>query len=383
MLNKYKPKTLENIIGNRKQINEIKEWLKNWKKGRALILYGPTGIGKSLVIELLAREKGLELIELSSDELRSLKGIRDSILKSSKQRSLFFTEKIILFDELDSLLDNQSVRGINELIEQSIYPVILVCNDPYLPRLKPVRNRSKLVKFNKIRSNSIAKFLQRICEEENIKYEKNSLTQLARMCDGDIRSALIDLILYGADKEAIKKVCTIGGREREGDLFNALRVIFKTMDLRNIPLTLVNLSEDELFWWLEENVPHEYESSEEIAKAYDYLARADVFRSRVIKKQAWSLQKYFFKLAIFGVALSKNESYRKFVPYQPPSMFKRYGKKKKWKIEFDPILSKLSRMCHCSKQDALAYLSILKAMIKKYKRIEGLNKNELKAIRNL
>ena len=53
-VNKYRPMSLNNIIGNKNQINKIKEWLKtiDEQKSMSLIVSGNHGIGKSLSVLL-------------------------------------------------------------------------------------------------------------------------------------------------------------------------------------------------------------------------------------------------------------------------------------------------------------------------------------------
>ena len=57
-INKYRYKSLNDIIGNKEQILKIKNWLININnyKSRAIIVSGVHGIGKSLTIKLLLDE---------------------------------------------------------------------------------------------------------------------------------------------------------------------------------------------------------------------------------------------------------------------------------------------------------------------------------------
>ena len=48
LLERYRPKSSREIVGNEHQVSEIRNWLGRWKKGRAVLVYGPTGSGKSL-----------------------------------------------------------------------------------------------------------------------------------------------------------------------------------------------------------------------------------------------------------------------------------------------------------------------------------------------
>ena len=61
LLEKCEPKTITDMIGNVAQSKEIKKWIQAWKKGSALLLYGPTGCGKSLSVK---RKRPLGEVEL-------------------------------------------------------------------------------------------------------------------------------------------------------------------------------------------------------------------------------------------------------------------------------------------------------------------------------
>ncbi|MCD6409235.1 MAG: AAA family ATPase, partial [Candidatus Verstraetearchaeota archaeon] len=63
---KYKPKTLYDIVGNREEALRFGRWLEARLKGekvkRAALLWGPPGTGKTLTVEVAARQYKLELI---------------------------------------------------------------------------------------------------------------------------------------------------------------------------------------------------------------------------------------------------------------------------------------------------------------------------------
>ena len=57
---KYKPKTIEDMVGNKKNIETIKKWLSDFKQNkkniqRALFISGPPGIGKTTIAHLILK----------------------------------------------------------------------------------------------------------------------------------------------------------------------------------------------------------------------------------------------------------------------------------------------------------------------------------------
>ncbi len=325
LLEKYRPKNSREIIGNAAQIGQIRKWLR--KEKGVLYIHGPTGTGKTLAVELIGRELGYELLVCGADEGRSLKYIRNFI-SASKQKSLSFRKKLILIDDFDII---ESRKGISELIINSLCPVVLISNEYNLPA--NLRKYCNIAKFVKPQYNEVHKFLENICSQEKINADKFLLTRLSR--SGDIRASLIDLVAL-----------TDGYRDTEDDIFTALRILFKATSIENVPLR------EDLIPWVEENIPEEYRSVEEIASAYDYLSKADLYAARIIKRQSWNLKKHVLGMALYGVAMSKKGQNKRFVAYKRP-VFHPSNKH---------LLAAIAGKTHTSSRKARDYTQLVKAL---------------------
>ncbi|MEM5861206.1 MAG: replication factor C large subunit [Candidatus Aenigmatarchaeota archaeon] len=373
---KYKPKSISEVVGNRKQMEEALNFVKNYKKGQALLLYGPPGVGKTLCAELIAKELDYELIELSSSDFRDYETIKKDIFEAGKEKSIFGKGKLILIDELETK-DRGMIKAILELIRNSEYPVILTSNDPWDKSLLPVRQVSKLISFDKIKTEDIKRFLEMIAKRENIKYEDRALEQLARLANGDIRAAIIDLsTLNEVTEESIQ---TISTRDFEHTIFDTLKIIFKTkkLDTARLAIEKSEKEPEEIFLWIEENLAKEYTKEEDLAKAFEYLAKADFFNSMIIRRQNWALEKYFIDFISF-VSIAKKETYKKFVGYT----FPKFLYEKKIPKELRDACIKIGRLTHCSSKDAISYLPIFKELIKKNEKIANMfTKEEIEAIK--
>jgi len=108
-------------------------------------------------------------------------------------------------------------------------------------------------------------------------------------------------------------------RNKEVDIFNALRLIFKglpsekTLDVFNS----VNMQLDEIMLWMEKNIPSEYQG-EELARAFDLLSKADVFKGRIYKKQYWRFLVYENIFLSYGISSSKKNIKTGFTSYNKP-----------------------------------------------------------------
>ena len=368
---KYAPQKISEIVGQQKAVEKFLSWFKPWKPGKkAALIFGPAGVGKTCLIQALGKEKNIEIIELNASDYRTASQIKEVIGQSIKQRSLFKKGKVFLIDEIDGIAGREDRGGTAEvikIIKESKYPIVLTANNPYNLKLRSVRPYCQLIPFTKVYYWDLIKRLEFICQKEGLKCNKEVLRQIAKRSEGDLRSAINDLEILSREKKEIKlsDLEYLGAREKETSIFDALKIIFKTKTplAAKLSIQTVDKDEDEIFWWIEQNIVNEYEKPEEIAKAYEMLSRADLFRNRIIKNQEWKLKKYMIDLMTAGVALSKKEMYRKFSRYEYPDKIKFLGSTKFQRGEEKEKLLELSKHLHCStkkiREEFLPFFKVL------------------------
>ncbi|MCF7862065.1 replication factor C large subunit [Candidatus Woesearchaeota archaeon] len=319
------PKTSNDIKGQDKGMLSLKRAVAGFSRGgKAMLLHGPTGTGKTSAVIALANELDYELIEVNASSKRNKDQIESIIGAATSQMSLFGNSKIILIDDIDGLSGREDRGGaatLAKLIPKSSFPIVMTCIDAYSDKLKPVKKVSEAIEFHTLNYLSVANILKKVCDSEGIGFEDDAIKTLARMSGGDARAAINDLQMISANKKAIvmDDVKTMAERDYSEKITSALMKVFKTSDFDVAISAYNNIEEDydKVMLWLDENIPKEYEKNEDIARAYEMMSRADVYKGRIRRRQHWRFLVYINALLSAGIASSKDEKYKKFTKYVP------------------------------------------------------------------
>jgi len=390
---KYEPGRLSEIKGQDDAVAFLKKFISDKKrKKKAVILYGPSGNGKTASAYALAKEFDLELLEVNASDFRNKDKIESSIGNAAKQMSLFGKSKLILIDEIDGLSgkdDRGGVQAITKVIDESAFPIILTSNNPFDDKFSTLRKRCELLEFKSLEYKIVSEILKDICKKERIQYEESAITALARREAGDLRGAITDLQLVSAGSERItaESLEQLGDRMKMESILQALVKVFKTTD-PNIALTAfdnVDEDQDKIFLWIDENLPYEYENPEDLADAYDKLSKADVFRRRIRRWQHWRFLVYINALLTAGIATSKKERYKKFVKYKPTGRILKLWWAKQKNMKKKAICQKISEKTHNSAKnvykDVFPYFKHMfkndKALAKRFTEEFDLSKEEV------
>jgi len=341
---------------------KLKSFVQGFKeeKKNAVFLYGPPGSCKSCAAHALAKELDLEIVEVNASDVRNADQINEKVGNALKQHSLFFRGKIVLVDEIDGISGNKDRGGIPalvKLIEKSAFPVILTANDPWNKKFNKIRSNSVLLEFDTPDPADIAGVLQNICEKEKITFDDVALKTLARRSGGDLRAAINDLqsLTQGSRKITKESIDELGERNKQESINQALLKVFKSSDpsVARGAFDSVNMTVDEVMFWVEYNCPREYKNPADIARAFDALSKADVYRGRIRRRQHWRFLVYVYALISAGVAVAKDAKYAGAVKYmQTTRLLKMWQAKMKYG-QRKSIASKIAEKTNCSSKRAI------------------------------
>ena len=210
---KYRPSTLNDVIGQNVVIQILKNALLNNKVCHAYMFSGPRGIGKTSIAKLLAKAVNCtnledgdacgkcencvsinegscpDIIEIDAasnngvDEIREIKNKVNLVPNQLKY-------KVYIIDEVHML----SIGAFNALLKTLEEPpehVIFILATTDLHKVPTtIISRCQCFEFHRISNVNIVNRLKYICEAENIRIEDNVLEMIANLSDGGLRDAV-------------------------------------------------------------------------------------------------------------------------------------------------------------------------------------------------
>lgn len=365
---KYRVRRLSDIKSQDLAIDKIKLFLRNFPKKKAAILHGPPGVGKTSLAYAIASEIDAEILELNASDLRNKTKISEIIGPASQQKSLFRKHKILLVDEVDGVSAVKDKGGLGELIvliEKSAFPVVLTANDIWQQKFNLIRQKSELIQIKEVDYKVILEILKEVCEKENCAVSSEVLTSISIKARGDVRAALNDFQML-SKMESPELIKEVEERNKEQSIFTALQYIFKNAKINEEMLRVfdnVNMPIDEIFLWIEENLPLEY-GGVELAKSLDALSLADVFRGRIQRQRHWRFMVYEYFLLGPAIAGAKPYNRTGWTSYRKPSRILKIWLQNQRSIKKKSICQKYARHCHISTKTAAKEWLLIRQILK-------------------
>ncbi|RKL33581.1 Replication factor C subunit 1 [Fusarium proliferatum] len=221
LTSKYAPTQLGHICGNKAQVEKIQNWLRNWPKHkkynfqrrgadgmggeRAIIISGPPGIGKTTAAHLAAKLEGYDVLESNASDTRSKKLVENGVSDVMNNTSLlgYFagdgkdvdaTKKkiVLIMDEVDGMSagDRGGVGALAKFCKKTQVPLILICNERRLPKMKPFDHAAFDIRFNRPTVDQVRSRVMTICHREGLKLPASVVDALIEGSNKDIRQII-------------------------------------------------------------------------------------------------------------------------------------------------------------------------------------------------
>ena len=329
-VDKYKPQNLENIIGNKQCISGLQSWFEQWNtenkntnqeskeisKGKenkskniCALLSGPSGIGKTLTVELFIKKYDLNPITLGPDDKVDKEYILKTIIPSLQNKKSYSKKNnIFVIHDIDCYDDYGFISYVINCFKETKIPVIATCNNRYDQSLKPITPYCFDVKFQKLSMNDIIQFLKPIIKLEGISINEIKIKQLIEDFDYDLRSVLNNLQLYNAKASSTLNTSTNGKDKTNSNIFEITKLFMSQNIEIDEKQTLYWLNNDIIPLMIHENYPFNNIKMKNdaiylnnISTSIASLSDLDIFEKEIHTNGTWELLPYTAWLSVKSV----------------------------------------------------------------------------------
>ena len=185
---KYRPNTLENYIGNEHLKSKVENYLNSGDLPH-LLLYGKAGTGKTTLAKLLVNNIECDYLYINASDENNVETVRTKV-KGFASTIGFKDLKVIILDECDYITPNAqaALRNLMETFSKHCR-FILTCN--YVERIiDPIQSRCQSFQIIPPSRNEVAKHLHKILVQENIMDTPEDIKILVESGYPDIRRVI-------------------------------------------------------------------------------------------------------------------------------------------------------------------------------------------------
>lgn len=188
----YRPKKFEDVSEQKNVIGILKNQLESHECKNAYLFCGGAGTGKTTCARIFANElnggKGVP-IEIDGASNNGVENVR-GIIEQAKYLPLEGQYKVYILDECHMLSIGAWNAMLKLLEEPPSRTIFIFCTTD--PQKIPATILSRVQKydFSRISTEGIVARLEYICQQENLKADKDSLEYIATLAAGGMRDAI-------------------------------------------------------------------------------------------------------------------------------------------------------------------------------------------------
>jgi len=152
-------------------------------------------------------------------------------------------------------------------------------------------------------------------------------------------------------------------KDDRSTIINGVTAVLKSKNPNHVKKALMVEEDPTLVMeYIAENIPREYTKKKEIKKAYENIAKADLYFGRARSSRYYSYWKYATDFMGVGVSDAKDETYKKFTRITSPTVFTLMGRNRGKRNLRDRIAEKMSQKLHISHSVAISMFPYLEIM---------------------
>lgn len=232
LYNKVRPTTFDEIVGNEASINTLKRLLVKKDKPHVFLFHGSSGVGKTTVSRICAKELGaseLDIKELNNASFRGIDTVRE-IIDQTKYAPTGSDAIVYIIDECDALTGDAQ-RALKKILEDTPNHVyFFLCTTKPDKIIAEIKTRCTKIQFSSLSPTKLLGLLKKVNKQEKLNVSNDALELIADNSDGSPRNALV-LLEKAAGTENEKEIDEIIKNgcidENDTEIIELARVLIK------------------------------------------------------------------------------------------------------------------------------------------------------------
>lgn len=195
LADRIRPQTLDDVVGQRHLLGEGKALRRIIESGMIpnMVFYGPSGVGKTTVASIIARNTNMHLCKLNGTTA-STADIRDVVAKVNTLQAV--NGVLLYLDEIQNFNKKQQQTLLEFIENGSITLIASTTENPYFYVYNAILSRSTVFEFKPVEREEVARAVERafrlLAEESglSLRLEDGVAAYIAMACGGDVRKAM-------------------------------------------------------------------------------------------------------------------------------------------------------------------------------------------------
>ena len=197
-----RPTSLDEVVGQHHLLDEGQLFRKVISSNHIpnMIFYGPPGIGKTTLANIIAKNTKMSLHKLNGTTAST-----DDIKKIIEETGSVFSQNgILLYLDEIQYLNKKQQQSLLEFVESGDITLIAsTTENPYFYIYPALLSRCEVFEFKALKSEDVKEGLIRAAKTLKVKVDDGALTKLALASNGDMRKALnnLDFLYHACDDD--------------------------------------------------------------------------------------------------------------------------------------------------------------------------------------